>query len=283
MSTPTPSSRPFHWRAFASLVITVAFLVIALTGIGLYVSPPGRIANWSGWTLMGLTKANWQSVHMVFGFVFIAMAAWHLFFNWRALMTYLRSRMHAGFSRPRELAAAMAGSLALVVLTLANVTPVSLVAEYREELAESWATNDSEPPVPHIELKTVAEAAKIAEAPAEQALARLRAAGYDATPERSLADLAAQKQATPKQVYALIRMSNETASKDVAMALASGGGLGRKTLATVAQEFGIPVEKAVSALQAKGITATPDQLLREIASSNGTHAPALVEHLSAIR
>ena len=80
-----------------------------------------------------------------------------------------------------------------------------------------------------------------------------------------------------------MRMSNETASKDVAMALASGGGLGRKTLATVAQEFGIPVEKAVSALQAKGITATPDQLLREIASSNGTHAPALVEHLSAIR
>jgi hypothetical protein len=283
MSTSTPSSRPFHWRAFASLVITIAFLVIAVTGIGLYVSPAGRIANWSGWTLMGMTKANWQGVHMVFGFVFVAMAAWHLFFNWRALMTYLRSRAHAGLSRPRELALASLASVALIVLTLANVTPVSLVADYREQLAESWATGDSEPPVPHIELKTVADAARIAEAPAEQAVARLRAAGYDVTPELTLADLAAQKQVTPKAVYALVRMSNETASKDVAMAIASGGGLGRKSLADVAREFGIPVEKAVGALQARGIAATPDQLLREIASANGTHAPALVEHLSAVR
>ena len=220
---------------------------------------------------------------MVFGFLFIATAAWHLFFNWRAFMNYLRSRMHTGLSRPRELTAAALGCVALVVLSLGNVAPVSLVAEWREAIAESWATNDSEPPVPHIELKTVEEAAKVAEAPADGAVARLRSAGYDATPERTLAELAAQKNTTPRQVYALVRMSNETASKSVAMALASGGGLGRKSLATVAQEFGIPVEKAVAALHDKGITANPDQLLREIASSNGTHAPALVEHLSAVR
>jgi hypothetical protein len=213
---------------------------------------------------------------MVFGFVFIAMAAWHLFFNWRALMTYLRSRMHAGFSRPRELAAAMAGSLALVVLTLANVTPVSLVAEYREELAESWATNDSEPPVPHIELKTVAEAAKIAEAPAEQALARLRAAGYDATPERSLADRGTKR---PPETGLRAHPDEQRTASDVAMALASGGGLGRKTLATVA---GVQIpSKAVSARRPKG-TATPtsccaDRLVQRHA------CPALVEHLSAIR
>ena len=36
-------------------------------------------------------------------------------------------------------------------------------------------------------------------------------------------------------------------------------------------------------LQAKGISASPEQPLREIASANGTHAPALVEQLSAIR
>jgi hypothetical protein len=275
-------SRAFHWRAFASLVITVAFLVIAVTGIGLYVSPPGRIANWSGWTFIGMTKASWQSLHMVFGLLFIAMAAWHLFFNWRALLTYLRSRVPAGLSRPRELALATLGSLALVVLTLTNVAPVSLVTQWREKFAESWATADSEPPVPHIELKTVAAAAKIAEAQADAAVSRLRAAGYDAALDRTLAELASQQQTTPSHVYALIRMSNQAASKDVAMALASGGGLGRKSLATVAQEFGIPVEKAVAALRNHGVTATPDQLLREIASASGTHAPALVEYLSAV-
>ena len=282
-NTPSSSARAFHWRAFASLVITVSFLVIAFTGIGLYVSPPGRIANWSGWTLVGMTKANWQSIHMVFGFLFIAMAAWHLFFNWRALLTYLRSRVHAGLSRPRELGLAALGTGLLFVLTLSNAAPVSYVAEWREQIAESWATNDSEPPVPHIELKTVSAAAKIADAPAEAAVARLRAAGYDATAERTLAELAAQKETTPSQVYTLIRMSNQAASKDVALALASGGGLGRKSLAAVAQEFGIPVEKAVAALQSRGISAAPDQLLREIASANGTHAPALVEQLSAVR
>ena len=283
MTTATSSSPTFHWRAFASLVVTFSFVLLALTGIGLYVSPAGRIANWSGWTLIGFTKANWQAVHMVFGFLFIVFAAWHLFFNWRAFMNYLRSRMHAGLARPREIALATLGTLALAVLSVANVTPVSYVAEWRESLAEMWATNDSEPPVPHIELKSVAEAAKVAEATPDAAIARLRAAGYDATLETTLATLADAKGTTPKQVYALIRMSNAEASKDVAMAIASGGGLGRKTLAAVAQEFGIPVDRAVAALQAKGISASPEQPLREIASANGTHAPALVEQLSGIR
>ena len=68
----------FHWRAFVSLLVVLGFVILGTTGIGLYLTPAGRIANWSGWTLAGLTKAQWQAVHMVFGFLFVIAGAFHL-------------------------------------------------------------------------------------------------------------------------------------------------------------------------------------------------------------
>jgi len=41
--TTTPSSpverRPFSWRAFVSLLVAITFIVLAVTGIGLYATP----------------------------------------------------------------------------------------------------------------------------------------------------------------------------------------------------------------------------------------------------
>ena len=37
----------FRWRALVSLLVASGFLVMAVTGIMLYVSPPGRVANWT--------------------------------------------------------------------------------------------------------------------------------------------------------------------------------------------------------------------------------------------
>jgi len=58
------SSPKFHWKVFVSFYVVFSFL--ALGGVGaivLYVAPPGRIANWSVWQLLLLSKAQWQAVH----------------------------------------------------------------------------------------------------------------------------------------------------------------------------------------------------------------------------
>jgi hypothetical protein len=45
-NSPMPAPRPrFAWRAMTSVLIAAAFLILVFSGVILFVSPPGRIAN----------------------------------------------------------------------------------------------------------------------------------------------------------------------------------------------------------------------------------------------
>ena len=278
MTTPTPSSlsaRPFSWRAFVSFVVLFAFAVLAVTGIALYATPPGRVANWSGWTLLGLTKANWQAVHMVFGFLFVVAGAFHLFFNGKVLLNYLRSRVHAGIPRRRELAWATLAGMGLVTMSIADLPPVNAVASIREQLANSWSTDSTEPPIPHAELLTVEKVAALRKVPVETAVERLKAAGFPASPDVTLERLAAPRGVSPQEVYA--RLGASPASPVSAGTV--GVGMGWKTVRQVADELQLPVDTVIARLRSAGIEAGPDEALREIAKRNGRHAPELASLL----
>ena len=57
--------KPFSWKPFTSFFILLSFVVLLLSGVVLYVAPPGRIANWTQWQF-GLDKEQWQALHTVF-------------------------------------------------------------------------------------------------------------------------------------------------------------------------------------------------------------------------
>jgi len=46
----------FMWRAMTSVFIAASFLLLLVSGAVLFVSPPGRVANWSNWRMIGLTN-----------------------------------------------------------------------------------------------------------------------------------------------------------------------------------------------------------------------------------
>lgn len=270
--TSTPAPRPFAWRAFVSLVVALAFVVLGTTGIALYMTPPGRVANWSGWTLAGLTKADWQAVHMVFGFLFVAAGAFHLFYNWRVLLAYLRSRVDAGRRYRRELAWATATGLALVVASVADIPPVSVVADGRERLANLWATDATEPPIAHAELMTVERLAASLNLTTQTAIERLGARGVAATADVTLAKVAEREGVTPQSLYTTITgRSVQSAAPPVA-----GSGQGWKTVRQVAEENHLTVETAVARLHAAGLEARPDDALRDVAKHGGRHAPEVL-------
>ena len=100
------ATRKFHWKVFVSFYVVFSFLALAVSGIVLYVAPPGRIANWSIWTLGALSKAQWQAVHTIVALLFIVAAGFHLYFNWKVLMAYLRSKLAEGLRMKWELAGA---------------------------------------------------------------------------------------------------------------------------------------------------------------------------------
>jgi|GEM_PF-3181630 len=46
--------RIFKFSGVRQPVCGTFLLIMALTGIMLYISPPGRVAHWSNWVLLGL-------------------------------------------------------------------------------------------------------------------------------------------------------------------------------------------------------------------------------------
>ena len=256
----------FNWRAFFSLYIVISFVVIAATGIVLYVTPPGRVANWSEWTFAGLTKAQWQAIHTIFTFVFVMAAGFHVYFNWKILIAYLRNRFHTGIPRWRELALSSALVATLMAMTLGRVPPLSYVIDARETIAASWSTPLTEPPVPHAELLTLAKLGETIKMPLEKVQAKLSRAHIDAGgPDATLGEIAERHGLKPSELYAKSREGEPRA----AIPVAEGGGYGQKTVRQVSDQMQIPVADVIENLRRQGIEAEPDSNVKTLAGRHG--------------
>ncbi|MBE7502756.1 MAG: DUF4405 domain-containing protein [Verrucomicrobiales bacterium] len=91
--------RVFVWRTFTSVLLAACFLGALVSGSVLFLAPPGRIANWTQWTVGGVTKHEWAALHVSFSAVFLVGVILHVFFNWRPLVSYFKN----GYDRPFEL------------------------------------------------------------------------------------------------------------------------------------------------------------------------------------
>jgi hypothetical protein len=268
--------QPFYWRAFVTFYVVISFVIIVSSGLVLYIAPPGRISNWSEWTFVSITKANWQAVHTIFTFLFVVAAAFHIYFNWRVIVAYLKTKLGEGIRRRRELALSSAVVFTVLVLTIGGVPPFETVMTVGETLKNSWATSATEPPVPHAELWTLAQLAGTAKIPLDQVLANLKQAGITpASAEVTLASLADDHKLTPQAVY-------KAAMRDTTPApipLAEGGGYGLKTVREICEQIKVPVSTGLERLRQQGIEATPESNMRELATRAGKQPIDLVKIL----
>lgn len=254
----------FSWKPFTSFLVLCASLVILLTGAVLYVAPAGRIANWTHWMLGPLDKEQWQALHTVFALLFVIAAALHLVFNWRVLLSYLRTRLHTGTSNRREFAAASAISALVLGLTLADVPPFATVMAVGEWAKNSWVSQETEPPVPHAEGLTLARLADVTGQPLDQVVRTLDRAGVrGATGEVTVGELAARNGLTPQQLYARARATAGPMPVNVE------AGLGRKTVAQVCEELGIALHEGLRRLDAAGLPAKADDTMKGLAGAHG--------------
>lgn len=275
MTTHDSMQRRFQWRAFTTLYVALSFAMLAVSGLVLYVAPPGRVANWSRWTLGLLDKSAWQGVHTIFALLFVLAGGLHLFFNWRILWSYLRTRLVAGIRLKRELAAAAGLAAGVLALTLAGAPPFGSVIRLGEDLKNGWVAPEAEPPIPHAELLTLERLAETTKLPLETTLANLEAAGYgEVSAKATLAALAAQQGRTPQQVWVAMR------GKTPAPVVTSGGGYGRKTVGEVCRQIEVPLEDGLARLRQQGLEASAETPLRELAERSGRTPHDLVQVLA---
>lgn len=285
----------FQWRAMTSVLIAASFLLLVATGVVLFVSPPGRIANWTDWNIVSLTKRDWTGLHIWFSALFLIVAVFHLVFNWRPMLGYFKDRMtrRVGFRWEWLGALAICGMVAAGTLT--HVPPFSTLLAFNERVKESWDEPRQRAPIPHAELLTLDELVAKAGLDLATASPRLEAKGIrQFNGETIVQDLAARSGMSAQRLYEIITGAPAVTGPGRGGAGhgaggggrgpgggGGGGGPGRKTLSEFCADEGIKVDDAMRRLSAKGIKAEPGLTLREIAVNHGYNRP--YELIEAIR
>ncbi len=257
--------KKFNWRAFTSLYIVISFLIIGVSGLILFIAPPGRIANWTNLIILGLTKSQWQAIHTVFTFLFILAAAVHIYFNWRPLIAYLRTRAQQTIHIRKELISSGILVCLLVLLTLQDAPPFSNLMKLSEDLSYSWSAPETEPPIPHAELLTIEEIAERTGKPLEKLTENLNDAGFEISETTmTLSQLASARGISPQELYKTM-VKLETAEP------LTGTGYGRMTVRAISEKFDIPLDQCLLRLKQKGIETDANMILRDLADRIGMH------------
>ncbi|MEI8186349.1 MAG: DUF4405 domain-containing protein [Chlorobiaceae bacterium] len=258
--------KSFSWRVFISFGLFIALLVMLVSGVILYISPPGRVANWTDWRMIGLTKRGWQHQHIIFGFAFLILSIFHLFFiNWKAFLSYLKSKTAEGVKSPWEMFAIIILSACFGTGTYYGIQPFSAVIKFGDAISNSWERQEKQAPVPHAELMTLTQLAEQPGLGGDPAAlqSKLEKGGLTVTSlDQTLAEIATLHGKTAEQVYALIAPAKNEGHKF------QGQGFGKKTLLEIADEAGVSVTSLQLALRQKGIEAKPDSPLKSIAETN---------------
>lgn len=251
-----------------------SFVLETVSGVVLYIVPPGRIAHWTNWKLWGYTKEQWAAMHTILGYVFLIFAVLHIYYNWKPILNYVKSKVKAGLRMRWELVLSLVITLLIFIATVISLPPFSTVMDIGENFKNSWEESKNEPFVPHAELMRFDEFVKRIKIPEERALRTLESAGILVRDRDTLIkDVAKDNSVAPSEIHNILIKSLSREEQDKLSKTGEhkplGGGFGMKSLEQVALEFGLSVDEAVDILQSNGITAEKDDLIKTIAENSG--------------
>ena len=279
------SENKFNLRGFISLLSFFAFAVLLITGAVLYLVPQGRVANWTNWELLGLTKDGWAGIHTIFALTFIIAGIWHIVLNWKPIWRYL-------LERKRNSAWPVTAALLTVVFlagTVLLLPPFKWVIDFGAGLKDSWiVTKEYDPPFGHAEeasLKTFCSRMNI---DVKQAEAALREAGIGFEgPSQTLAEIAAANGISAMDLYAAFKDMQQAVEPENAVAFTeeeverrfTGVGMGKETLATACERIGVDLDYARSKLAARGIELGEDEKLRDASARLGIEMIQILKYI----
>jgi len=280
-------SRTFSGRAFTSVATALCFTALAITGVVLFITPPGRVAHWTGWRLGGLTKDGWSALHIWFALSFLIASGFHIWLNWQSLLSYFKSRVTRHLALRREWALALVLCIAIFAGTLVEIPPFSSLMALNDGLKNSWEKSGERAPIPHAERLSLHELASKVGVELETMMANLKASAIAVESSESLVgDLAHDHHLTPMQLYhiAIGKSGQEHGrpgggGRGMGEGGGMGGGMGRKTLRQFCAEEGLDLTVSLERLRAAGMETDAGVTLRECAETAGIRPNELADIL----
>lgn len=197
----------FYFKRFTSLLLAAAFFGLAWSGTMLYFSPRGRVANWTGWTLMGLSKSEWISLHTNLAILVLIAAIVHLIFNWTMFWGYIRKKAAGlGLNLKWEMLAAAILVAVVCAGSILQWPPFSTVMAWNERIKDFWEPRASDAPAAHAEEFTLERLASRMNLSADEVAKALQDEGFVVpSGNASISQIADANQTTPQAIYAAIR------------------------------------------------------------------------------
>lgn len=192
-------------RRFTSLCITFAFLVMGYTGIMLFIVPQGKIAYWTNWELLGLSKDQYGALHVTFMVLFLVGMVLHLYLNWAPLVSYLKNKKREFSLFTKEFILAFVFTIIFILGTLYQVTPFKTFLDFEASVKESWVTDKTIPPYGHAELSSLKALCKKSYIDLDKAIKTLKKNGIvGIKANKKVASIAQENNLAPYEIYNMI-------------------------------------------------------------------------------
>ena len=269
------NKKKLNLRTLTSFFTIFGFLIMAVTGLVLYIVPEGRIAYWTHWELTGLTKTNWGNIHILSSILFIAAGIFHTYFNWKPIENYIKDRATGGLNSKRELAISSAVSVIIIFSALFSIPPLSYMIDFNEYVKDKWIVSEEyEPPYGHAEQTSFNVFVKKMSIDIDSALAELNRNNIKvANTGLPLGEIAQNNKISPMDLYMHIKKFEAVEEVSEAKIYTpemvemefAGSNLGNRTIESLSRSLNIEIDNVTQKFQRAGFDIKNTETLKKVA------------------
>lgn len=251
-------------KKITSLTMLLSIIIMTYTGIMLFISPPGRIANWANWKLFGFGKENYAQIHSTFMVLFVLMTLLHVYYNWKPITNYMQSKAKQIIVLTKEMIVAITLSIVFIVGTLSGISPFSSFLNFGDGIKNSWEKEYGTAPYSHAELSSLKMFCKKLGFDLEKSKQVLILNNIDFEETQSLIQIAEINGFSPQFIYILLKR-NFQKEGELNIELT---GLGKKTVEEVASTLKLSTKQFILKLKSLGIEAKAEDKFRKASEQN---------------
>jgi len=248
-------------KKITSLTMLLSMLAMTYTGIILFITPAGRVANWANWQLLGLSKEQYGQIHSTFMVLFIIATILHVIYNWKPMTSYMKDKAKKMVVFTKDMIVAVSLFLVFLLGTIYEVSPFSNFLDFGEEIKDSWEKDYGTAPYSHAELSSLKSFCKKLDFDLEKSKEILKTNGFVFQEDQSLSQIAKVNKVSPKFIYDLLKMNFEKDGRKIVELT----GLGKKKVKDVALTLKISTQEFISQLKDLGIEANENDKFKQVA------------------
>ena len=270
-------------RKITSLTALLAFTLLLLTSIILYIVPQGRVAYWADWRLWGMTKTQWTDLHINLGLLFLVSIGLHVYYNWKPIVAYLKNQAKKIRIFTPDFNVALLLTVVFIGGTYLGVPPFNWVLDLNAQIKDRAALKYGEPPYGHAELSSLETFVAKMQFDMDESLSHLAKQGIIvAQRSQSLQEIAQANNLSPQQVYLALKPVETATNQPKALPALPPAGFGRHRLTDICKDYNLNMDNVLRRLAEKKLDAAADQSLKEIAEQNNLGPLDLYEILKRV-